>query len=482
MSITQRAFKQGSWLAFFKFITQVFSWATTIIVARLLIPEDYGLMDMATVLTGYAALLGELGLGAAVIQRPNTTQENLSSVFWFTFIIGFFFVGVCFLFAYPTAWVFDEPRVIPLTQSVSVIFILNALAIVPLNLLKKKLNFKKVGFIEMTAALISCAGMLVIAYAGGGVWTLLLGHIIRSLARLLLVFYVQQWSPKFYFNFKEVKSYLKFGIVVALGRTFRYLFEKSDRFFAGITWAAGTLGLYSFAIILAKIPTEKILSLIMQVSYSAFAELQNDRAGFNNFYLNINKIIAMIVLPLFVGGFLAGEELIKVFLDDKWTPIIFLFKMLCLSQIFVALTAVNNHVHNAQGRPGWSMRYNGICAIIMAVCFYFAVQYGLNAIVIPWLTVFPFLCVAFIAVTLLKIKVGVKAYLKTLSLPVSATAFMAAAVLSTEEALLFYPGVLTSNLTMLVAKIGIGGLSYIGFLVVFDREFMHKSYRLLVTG
>ena len=89
-------------------------------------------------------------------------------------------------------------------------------------------------------------------------------------------------------------------------------------------------------------------------------------------------------------------------LDDKWIPIIFLFKMLCLSQIFLAMTSINNHVHNAQGRPGWGMCYNAACALFMSISFYFAVQHGLNAIIIPWMTTFIFMCIIWITITIKK--------------------------------------------------------------------------------
>jgi len=480
LTVIDKAIKQGAWLALFKFITQCVSWTSTIIVARLLVPEDYGLMDMATLLTGYAALFSELGLGAAVVQRPDSSQEELSSLFWFTCIVSLVFLTICFILAHPTALIFNEPRVIPLTQTVSVIFILNGLAIVPSSLMRKKLNFKNVGFIELTAGLTSCGSMVIIAFYGGGVWTLLLGHIIRSFVKLILIFYIQKWSPKLYFNLSNVRPYINFGIFVSIARTFRYLFERSDIFFAGMFWSAGTLGFYSFAIILAKIPTDKITSLIMQVSYSAFAELQNNKDEFKNIYLNINKIIAMIVLPLFVGGFLAGEELVKIVLDDKWLPIIFLFKMLCISQIFLAISAINNHVHNAQGRPGWNIWYNGSCALIMSVSFYFAVQHGLNAILVPWLTVFPVLCVGFIIATLIKIEIGILEYLRKLSLPAVGTALMAGAVFLSQKIFFVSPYLSAKAWIILGVKMAVGGLSYIGFLFIFDRNFLKKNYRMLL--
>lgn len=130
-------FKGASWLAMFKFVSQLFSWVVTILVARILVPEDYGLMAMATIITGYAQMFAELGLGAAIIQKPQLIQIELSSVFWFSFMFGSMLALSCFPIAHLTAFIFHEPRVIPLTKTISLLFIFSSLQIVPLNLLKK---------------------------------------------------------------------------------------------------------------------------------------------------------------------------------------------------------------------------------------------------------------------------------------------------------------------------------------------------------
>ena len=168
MSIEGKLTRGVSWLALFKTLSQSFSWIVTIVVARLLVPEDYGLMAMATIITGYAEIFSELGLGAAIIQRPDLKKKDMSSIFWFAMGVSLFFVLFCFLAAPVTARIFHEPRILPLTQAVSVVFLISGLRIVPLNLLKKDLNFKTVGFIEMIGSVVSCCSMLVMAYFGQG--------------------------------------------------------------------------------------------------------------------------------------------------------------------------------------------------------------------------------------------------------------------------------------------------------------------------
>ncbi len=479
MSIVHKAFKQVSWLALFKLVSQIFSWLSTIIVARLLLPDDYGLMEMATIFTGYAAMFSELGLGSAIIQRTKPTQHQLSSLFWFTAFISLFFSSSCFVLAYPTAFIFHEPRVIPLTQMVSVIFLTDGLQIVPLSLMKKELNFKLLGLIEMWSVFISCISMITIGYLNGGVWTLLYGYITRSFTKLILIFFFQKWSPKFSFEYKEVKDFIKFGVVVSLGRSLNYMFEKSDRFFAARAWSSKVLGQYAFAFQLAQLPTEKIVSLITQVSMPVFAQLQNDKINFNDFYLNVNKAIISFVLPLFFGGFLLGEDLIKIVLGEKWIPITFLFRVLCLSQIFMGISSINNTTNIAQGRPIWNMYFTGACAILMSVSFFIAVQYGLNAILIPWLTIYPTLCFILLIATINKIGINIKQYLFNVITPFTAIVAMTISIYFCDRILISLLDEKIISVFTLLIKIITGGGTYIGVYLILDKKFIKKFFTMI---
>lgn len=477
MSIESEAFKGTAWLAFFKFISQAFSWVTTIIVARVLVPEDYGIMEMATVITGYAMIFSELGLGAAIIQRPNPTERELSSIFWFSFSLSVLLAFGCFAVAYPTALLFHEPRVIPVTQAVSALFLVSGLQIVPLNLLKKELNFKSIGKIEMAGTLISCASMLIISSLGGGVWTLIGGHIIRSITKLILIYKNVRWRPKLSFNFNDAKSYLKFGIPVTIGGSLNYIYEKSDKFFAGRAWSSDMLGHYSFAKQLAQIPTDKIVTLINQVSFPAFSKMQYEKERFNKFYLNIVKITATIVLPLFVGAFLVGDSLVRLILNPQWYPMILVFRFLCLTEILTALNAVNNFVHAAQGRPSWSLFYNIIVVCFMPVSFYFAVQYGLSAIVIPWFTTYFIISIFWIIMTLNKIGIPINSYLRNIYKPIIGTVLMSMIVILIKYFIIF--SCFQSNLIVsLTLQVFLGGTVYLLFLWFFDRNTFYNIKKL----
>ncbi len=477
MSILRKAFKQGTWLAFFKLIAQATSWVFTILIARILSPDDYGLMSIATIFTGYAMLFSELGLGASIIQAQDVKDDELSSIFWFSFGFSILLASSCFLLAYPTAWVFHEKRVIPITQTVSLLFLLSGLQIVPLNLLKKNLLFKKIGLIEAIATVSSSLFMVALAFWGAGVWTLIGGHVFRALMALSLMFYMSRWIPKLHFDFKEVSHYLRFGLTVSFSRSIFYLNEKSDQFFAARSWTPSMLGLYIFALQLAKIPMDKLISLVYQVSFPVFARLQKKDQDMKKAYLNILRFVSTIVFPVYISGFLLGEDLIKAMLNEKWYSIIFVFKCLCLAQIITALVAINNRVHTATGRPQWNLFYNTILTVSMASSFWMIVDYGLNLIVIPWLTTYLACSLVWIGISVRKLEIKFCQYVASLSSSCISCGVMVGSILLVKLFFLSKMNAFGTPLVKVAIYIVVGYSTYVVTYYLLDRQMIKELWK-----
>lgn len=479
MSVAVDTVKSISWFALFKFISQCFSWFVTIVIARLLLPEDYALMTMATIFTGYAALFSELGLGAAIVQKKEMNAHDLSSLFWIGFISSTLFGFACFLLAYPTAHVFSQDRLIPITQTVSLIFFLNGLAIVPANILRKNMQFKSLGMIEMSGVIVSSASMLIIANSGGGVWTFIGGHIIRDAVKALLYFWVVSWRPTLHFNFKEAKQYLKFGLAISFGSSFKYISEKSDRFFAGIFWAPQMLGFYSFALQLSALPHQKISSIVNQVSFSALSKLQNDKIQFNSLYFQLTKVIFAIVIPLYLGGFWVGEELFKIVLGEKWNGAIFFFRALCLVQIFKSLEPINFQIHAAQGRANLFFWLRAGSGILLPITFYFSIRYGgEHGILIPWFTAYLAFQSVLVVVALRFLNITFKAYFVNLLHPVSAAIIMSLSLYACQEFMSSFSGEFLSIVSVLILKIIVGVVAYVGYFLLFDKQLISSIMRI----
>jgi teichuronic acid exporter len=481
VTYARKAAKSGLWFAGLKFATQLFSWITTIAVARILVPGDFGLITMATIFTGYIELFGEMGIGAAIVQKHGVSEEEISSIFWFAMAVGVMFTVVGYLLAYPTAWLFHDKRIVLITQVVSALFILSALTIVPNNILVRDLRFKELGFIQLTVITLQSLAMVWMAQRGYGVWTLVIGTFIYRLMNIFLIFLVSRWRPSLHYNFREVKALLKFGVTVSLARSSYYVFEKSDKFIVGKMFNAQFLGYYSFAMQLASIPNDKFVSIVNQVAFPVFSRYQSDPAQCRNIYLKITKYVAMAVVPIFVGGIFLGDQLIPLLLGEQWRPITLLFKCFCFIFLITALTEINNCYHMAQGRPHWGLYLTLANLMILPPALYLSARYGFSKLVIPWICLYPLIRFSWTWITLKTLQIHAYEYFKNIIMPISASFLM---IVCIRGAQILFGGVvieINHSKEMLVFQICVGILAYSVYLLSLERKSLTSLRNILKT-
>ena len=378
--------------------------------------------------------------------------------------------AACWPLSYLTFSLFKESNTVAVTKAVGIIFVLSGCQVVPMALLRKNMQFKTIAIIEVISVLISSSLMLVIAKAGGGVWSLAGGRISVSFSKALLVTLYGGWRPSWWLRLKDVRSYFAFGLSMTFARSTFYLWEKSDRYFAGLFWKTSNLGLYTFALQLAQMPTEKIVTLINQVLYSGMAQVKDDPVSFNKLYLSSTRYTAIVVIPLFTIGYLFSSELITVFLNPKWLPITSLFSYLCLGQILLALNASNNFVHAALGRPYFGLIFHVVCLALMPLSFRIAAPYGYNAYAYPWLITYSLISVAWIIITLKTIKVPLLQYLSSVRSAIACSLVMVMVVkLSKISQATFISGL--SVTTGLCVNLAIALVVYATLLLSLEKDF-----------
>ena len=270
--------------------------------------------------------------------------------------------------------------------------------------------------------------MLWMAHAGFGVWTLIGGTLVLRTTTTILVFAALKWRPDFYFRWQDVRSFLRFGLNVVGGRSLFFVFQKADVFIIGRVLGTQSVGFYSFAMQLASMPTDKIASIVNQVSFPIFARLQHDLREIQDVYLSTTKYLSILVAPLYLGGAIWGNEIVHSLLSDKWEPIILLFRAFCLAQLIISITVINSPVHTSMGRAHWVLYFYAASIPLMSAGIYISAHYGLNAVAIPWLTIYPLLCIAWTAVTLKKLEIPSLRYLRSSSINILASLLIVAGV------------------------------------------------------
>ncbi len=453
---------------FYRFLTQIISWTITVLVARILRPEDYGLMAIAGLFTGYVEVFSELGLGAAIIQRLEVTKEELSSNFWFSILVGIALALLTLPLAHVTAWAFHDPRVLRITESISVLFLCGGMMVVPSNLLQRDMRFGAIGASQLAAAVVAGGAMFWFATHGYGVWTLILGAILSRFTSMVVVFVLSGWRPGFHYSFREVRPFLRFGLNVAAARSVYYIFQKADKFLVGKVLGPEALGHYSFALDLASAPHDRVIAAANQFSYPVFARRQADPALLRSTFLRITQAVAWVAFPIYLGGAAFGDLLTPV-LGAKWAPAIWLFRFFCIAYLAISATSLTSVLQNAIGRPRAVLLFDLASILLVAPGIFIAAHFGLGALVIPWVLIYPVMLVVWMVLTLRVVSIPVGSYLRVFRTPLLASGVMVA---SGAAARAFIPrmGVEGGERAVLLGVVLLGVLGYGGTLFLLERR------------
>ena len=303
ISLKSRVVNAVFWLGITKLLGQALSWVLTIYIVRMLSPDDYGLMGMAGVFIGFIILFNELGLGSAIIHKKNLAENDISNIFWLVFLLNVGLYLLSFIISPLIASFFNEPRLIIIIRVIAINMIISSLGFISYNMLTKEFTFRKRSQAEFIGNLSGGIATFLFVKNGLGVWSLVYGSIILTSVTNLLFYLYYPWWPSFSFSFSKIKEMFNFGLKVAIARFLWYVYTNSDSLMAAKLLGKTALGYYSLAFQFASIPLDKIVSLVSQVAFPAFSEIQEDAERLKSYFMKIIRFIAFVTFPLFCGNF-----------------------------------------------------------------------------------------------------------------------------------------------------------------------------------
>jgi O-antigen/teichoic acid export membrane protein len=476
IALRDKLFNGVLWLGATKTLGQAISWFITIYVARLLMPEDYGLMGMAALYIGLLGLFNELGFGAVIIQKKDLADEDLSNICWGLIAANLGLYLISLAAAPLIAYFFNEPRLIAIIRISATTLLVGALGAPSYYLMARTMLFNNRSQAEFIANLLGSIVALFFAYRGFGVWSLVYSNLVIESTKTVLFLFFYPYKPALRFSINKLKGDLNFGLKVAVARLFWYVYTNADFLVAGRLLGKTFLGYYSLAFQIASIPIDKVVSLVTQVAFPAFASIQDDNRLLGKYFLTIVRWIACVTFPVFFGMFLVADAAVGLFLSDKWVPMIFPLKVLCVVSTLRAINAVNAPLVLAKGKSGVVMLNNLILAVVLIAAFFIGSVYGFRAFSCAWL-IFP---VPFVITTWLSLKsigVSLAEYFRELKHPFQGTLVMAAIVAISQGTILNG----AEDVRTLVAAVAIGLTSYSLYQMVFNRHIFGELKSFFVS-
>lgn len=326
-----------------------------IILARLLLPAEFGLVAMLTIFIDIATSFVDSGFGSALIQKTTLDLEDASTVFYFNLFAAVVFTTVLCAVAPAIAGFYDEPLLIPVTRVLALNLVINAFGLVQANLLTKDIQFRGQTIVNVGGALAGGAFGVFMALEGFGVWSLVGQSLVRNIAGTGLLWFVSDWRPGWVFSVPALKSMFAFGSRLLASGMIYTVVGNMHSLVIGKLFAATELGLYTQARRLQE-PTAGLTAVLSRVAFPAFAEIQNDDDLLKR---GVRKALIMAVFvnfPLMIGLAACAKSIVILVITEKWLPCVPYLQLLCFVGLTYPLHVINLTLLLAKGRSDLFLR------------------------------------------------------------------------------------------------------------------------------
>lgn len=357
---------------------------TTICLARLLVPEDFGLVAMVSALTGFANVLMDLGTRDAVVQRPQMAQDELSTLFWMTTGIGALITSLVLGAAPLIGEFYQEDRLVRIAQFWGLTFVITALYCQHAALLRRKLMFQKVALIEVSANILGAALAIGMALSGSGYWALVFRPLATSCVLLILIWSNCRWVPGWPVLSKGVKETVKFGLNITGFTTTDYIAKAADRVGLGYTVGARDLGLYHNASTVYENALTVVTLPLHSVAVATLSKLRGNLEELRRAWSTALSSLTFFATLAFVVLAVIGPDLIVLLLGNKWIGASTLLAVFALRGPAQVIERTLGWLHVAAGRPERWMRWGVVSCVVQVLSVLCGLPFGTMGVAISY--------------------------------------------------------------------------------------------------
>ncbi|MCD8165273.1 MAG: lipopolysaccharide biosynthesis protein [Bacteroides sp.] len=461
------------WSAVDKSGEQVIYMTTYILLANLLVPEDYGLLAILGVFIAVSSILAESGFGSALIHKKNATEQDYCSVFYFNFFIGFFIYLILFCSAGWLARLYNEPRIVLLSRITLLTIITNSLSMVQNTQLVKKLDFKSTTKVNFFSLLISSTSAVWVAVNGYGVWALVTQTVMLSLSKALLFLFYNRWIPTLRFRLGPVKEFFPYSSRLLTGGMLNAFFNNIYAPFIRILgFPMAEVGIYTQANKLQGIPSLLISNTFSSVSFPTFVSVQEEQERLKRVVGKTVRTIALFIFPVMTGLFLTGKLLITLILPPHWYPCIEIFQILCLGGIMTPFIPVFNNLLLAKGASGMYLKGEIIRKLALVLFLIVGSFYGIKGIAFSWIASSVVSLLTLLLFTGKRASYGLPGFMGDIKIFLVSCLIMAA---------ILYPirFVISDLLLLLLVQCIIGVVIYVLLMKLFRSDVYEEAERLV---
>ena len=454
---------------------------STMILARLLTPQDYGIISMVAAITGFARIFSDLGLSTATIQCDEINHEQVSTLFWINVGLGTLIAVIVAAISPAVAWFYKTPQLVWVTMALSLNFLITGLAVQHQALLTRQMQFYTIAKVRIFSTLIGIAVAISMAIHGYRYWALVFNTITASASSVVCFWLISKWRPGLPHRNSRVRPMLRFGSDISGFNIINYFARNLDNILIGRYCGSGALGFYSKAYQLLMMPITNLRSPMDKVAMPSLSRLQNEPVRYRNYYMKYLSILSFVSMPLVVFMFVCSDSIINIVLGPQWMEASEIFKILAFVALIQPVGSSRGLVLLSTGNSRRYLILGAATAFLISISFFMGIPWGAKGVAMAYaiavyLVLFPFLFLSF-----QNTPVGVHHFLNAIKKP-----FVASLVMGVICYILVSNMKDMNNIVSLISCFVASLFTYLGSIVILSgglkdlREY-HEYLKLILS-
>jgi teichuronic acid exporter len=382
MGIKNQAISGIIWTISQQFSVQVINFAVQIILARLLLPEAFGLIAMLQVFIAIGQNLIDSGMTSSLIRTENPDQKDYSTVFIINILVSVVIYFILFFLAPYIALFYNTPLLKPVLRVFSISFLMQALVNVQTTRLTKNLKFKLQMLMQVPSVIIGGVVGLILAYMHFGVWSLVYMNLTRSFVFMIQHWFYADWIPTLNIDREKLKYHFGFGYKLTLSGLLDVIYNNSYNLIIGRIFSPAVLGYYNQADSLRMFPVNNISIALNKVTFPIFASIKDDNLKLKRTYKRLMIQILFWIIPIMLSLIVIAKPLFVFVIGVKWLPAVPYFRLLCVAAIVYPLHIYNLNIINVKGRSDLFFKIEIIKKVVGTVIILLAISFGMIGLLI----------------------------------------------------------------------------------------------------
>lgn len=352
----------------------------TLVLARLLTPQDFGLIGMLTIFIQVSQSLINGGFNQALIQKKNTDEEDYSSVFYINLTVSGVLYLILFFSAPLIASFYEQPALVNLTRVLTIVFIINAFSLVQETRLTKNMQFKKLMLINLPSTILGGVVSIVMAVLGYGVWSIVALQVVTRIVYGIQIWLYSKWKPLLVFSKKKAAGLFAFGSNLMITNVIDTIYQNIYLVVIGKFFPLNSVGYYQNADNFVRYPTRTFSLALNKVAFPVFSSIQDDDRKLKEGYKKIIQQLLFWLCPAFVLAGVLAEPLFSFVFTEKWLPAVPYFRWLCIVGVLFPVNMYNLNILNVKGRSDLYLRIGIIKKVIITLGVILSIPFGIWAL------------------------------------------------------------------------------------------------------